>query len=232
MKKGILLSTLLCCMLGVSFAQTSFEIIPQAGYTFADKVNFYNSFGHINEGFNYGGSMQFNVNRHFGFEIMYNRMDVPAQIYNFGAMPGDAPLYQTNAGINYIMAGPITTFPLPGSPANLFFGVDLGAAIFTPNPVDFSSDVKFAYGFQFGTNIYLNPNVGIRLSGRLLGTAPTGGYYFGSWGYPGSYYGYNAGILQFGFNAGLIIGLGQVLPAYHKPNRPPQYHQPRKYYYY
>ena len=233
MKKKILLSVLLCGMLGVSFAQTSLELIPQAGYTFADKVNFSNTFGYINEGFNYGGSLQFNMSRHFGLEIMYNRMDVPAQLYNYGALPGNTPLYQTNAGINYIMAGPITTFPLPNSPANLFFGADLGAAIFTPPPADFSSNVKFAYGLQFGTNIYVNPHVGIRLSGRLLGTAPSGGYYFGSWGYPGgsyNYYSYNSGVLQFGFNAGLIIGLGQVLPAYQKAQRPPP-HQ-RRYYYY
>jgi hypothetical protein len=163
---------------------------------------------------------------------MYNRMDVPAKLYNWGAMPGDAPLYQTNAGINYVMAGPVTSFPLPGSPANLFFGADLGAAFFSPSPQDFSSDVKFAYGFQFGTNIYVDPRVGIRLSGRLLGVAPTNGYYFGGWGYPNGYYSYNSGILQFGFNIGLIIGLGQVLPAYQKPERASHYHAPRKYYYY
>jgi hypothetical protein len=159
-------------------------------------------------------------------------MDVPAAIYNYGAVPGDAPLYQTNAGINYVMAGPVSSFPLPNSPANLFLGVDLGAAFFSPSPNDFSSNVKFAYGFQFGTNIYLDPRVGIRLSGRLLGVAPTNGYYFGGWGYPGSYYGYNPGILQFGFNVGIIIGLGQVLPTYQKAARVPHSHQPRKYYYY
>ena len=232
MKKEILLSVLLCCMLSVSFAQTSLELIPQAGYTFADKVNFNSTFGRINEGFNYGGSLQFNVNRHFGFEIMYNRMDVPASLYNYGALPGDAPLYSTNAGINYVMAGPISTFPLPNSPANLFLGFDLGAAIFSPSPSDYSSNVKFAYGFQFGTNIYLSPQVGIRLSGRLLGTAPSGGYYFGGWGDPGGYYGYNAGLVQFGFNAGLIIGLGQVLPAYQKAYKAPRNHPQRRYYYY
>jgi hypothetical protein len=232
MKKGLLFSLCLCCMFGVSLAQSSIELIPQGGYTFADKVNFDNSFGRINEGFNYGGSLQFNFNRHIGIEFMYNRMDVPAEIYNYGAVPGDAPLYQTNAGINYVMAGPVSSFPLPNSPANLFFGADLGAAFFSPSPNDFSSNVKFAYGFQFGTNIYIDPRVGIRLSGRLLGVAPTNGYYFGGWGYPGGYYGYHPGIVQFGFNVGIIIGLGQVLPAYQKAARVPHSHQPRKYYYY
>ncbi len=232
MKKGILLSAVICCIYGYSLAQTSIELIPQGGYTFADKVNFNSSFGRIDEGFNYGGSLQFNMTRHIGLEIMYNRMDVPAQLYNYGAIPGDVPLYQTNAGINYIMAGPVTSFPLPNSPANLFFGADLGAAIFSPGPSDFSSNVRFAYGFQFGTNIYLDPKFGIRLSGRLLGTAPSNSYYFGGWGDPSGYYGFNSGIVQFGFNLGLIIGLGEVLPIYQKVQRPPHSHQPRKYYYY
>jgi hypothetical protein len=232
MKKWILLSGLVCCMAGVSFAQTSIELIPQGGYTFADKLNFSNTFGRIDEGFNFGGSLQFNMNRHIGLEIMYNRMNAVAAIYNYGAIPGDIPLYQTNAGINYIMAGPVSSFPLPNSPATLFFGADLGAAFFSPHPDDFSSNVRFAYGFQLGTNIYVDPRFGIRLSARLLGTAPTDGYYFGGWGDPDGYYGFHPGIVQFGFNAGIIIGLGEVLPAYQKAVRVHHAPPPRKYYYY
>ena len=116
MKKGILFSALLCGMFGASFAQTTIEFIPTGGYTFADKVNFANTFGRIDAGFNYGGSFQFNFNRHFGLEFMYNRMDVPAKLYNYGAVPGDIPIYQTNAGINYIMAGPVSSFPFPDPP--------------------------------------------------------------------------------------------------------------------
>ena len=234
MKKLVLLSGLLCGMIGAGMAQSSIEFIPQGGYTFADQLNFNSTFGRIDAGFNYGGSFQFNFNRHIGFEIMYNRMQVPAKLYNYGALPGDMPIYQTSAGINYIMAGPVSSFPLPGSPVSLFFGADLGAAIFTPSPNSFSSNATFAYGFQAGTNIYVDPRFGIRLSARLLGTAPTSsGYYFGGWGDSGGFYGSNPGIVQFGFNVGFIIGLGKPLPAYQQQQRryraPPP---PRKYYYY
>ena len=59
------------------------------------------------------------------------------------------------------------------------------------------------------------------------------GYYFGYWGDPGGYYYTHPGLVQFGFNVGIIIGLGQVLPAYQKVARPPHGQQPpRKYYYY
>jgi len=234
MKKCVLISGFLCCLVGVGFAQSSIEFIPMGGYTFADKLNFANTFGRIEAGFNYGGSFQFNFNRHLGIELVYNRMQVPAKLYNYGALPGDVPIYQTSAGINYIMAGPVSSFPLPGSPVTLFFGADLGAAIFTPSPNSFSSNASFAYGLQFGTNIYVDPRFGIRLSGRLLGTAPSSsGYYFGAWGDPGGYYYNQPGIVQFGFNVGFIIGLGRELPSYQKAQRAPRGpRQPRKYYYY
>ena len=233
MKKWPLLSGVLCCMFGISFAQSSIEFIPTGGYTFGDKLNFANTFGRIDAAFNYGGSFQFNFNRHMGIEIAYNRMQTPAKLYNYGAIPGDAPTYQTSAGINYIMAGPVTRFPLPESPVSLFMGADLGAAIFTPSPNSFSSNAAFAYGFQAGADIFVDPQVGIRLSARLLGTAPTSsGYYFGYWGDPGGSYFTNPGLLQFGFNVGLIIGLGKVLPAYQHAVRQPRPPHPRKYYYY
>jgi hypothetical protein len=234
MKKGILLFSLLFGSFAGAFAQSSIEFIPQGGYTFADKLSFANSFGRVEAGFNYGGSFQFNFNRHLGLELMYNRMQVPARLYNYGAVPGDDPIYQTSAGINYIMAGPVSRFPLPGSPVSLFMGADLGAAIFTPSPNSFSSNAAFAWGFQAGADIFVDPKVGIRLSARLLGAAPpSSGYYFGYWGDPGGYYYTNPGLVQFAFNVGIIIGLGRELPEYQKVARPPHGPRPpRKYYYY
>jgi opacity protein-like surface antigen len=235
MKKLILLSGVFCCLMGTAFAQSSIEFIPMGGYTFGDKLQFNNSFGQVSTAWNYGGSIQFNLNRHFGIEVMYNRMDVTAKMYNYGAFPGDAPIYQTNAGINYIMVGPNASFPLPNSPVSLFLGASLGAAIFSPSPQDFTSNAKFAYGLQAGANIYITPQFGIRLSGRLLGTAPADGYYFGQWGEPGGggYYNYNPGLVQFGFNVGFIVGLGRVLPADQQKQRATRHARPpRKYYYY
>jgi len=46
-----------------SFAQTSVELIPTAGYTFASRTDFYNNYGRIADGLNLGGSIKFNINR-------------------------------------------------------------------------------------------------------------------------------------------------------------------------
>ncbi len=113
------------------------EFIPQLGYTFADQLNFGNTFGRVEADYNFGGAFQFNFNRHFGFEIMYNGMQVPAKLYDYGALPGDKPNYQTTAGINYIMAGPVSVFPLPESRSSLFFGADLVLLYLPPIPTVF-----------------------------------------------------------------------------------------------
>lgn len=218
-----------------SFAQTTVELIPTGGYTFPDQVNFYNNYGRIEGAANWGGSLQFNVDRHFGIEFMYNRIDASSGIYKYNYTT-QIPVTSQNVAINYIMAGPISSIGFPGSPVNLFFGGELGAAVFSPGPVDYSGNTKFAWGIETGANIYVNPHVGIRMKAQLLSAVgSTGGYYFGNFGGAGAYtYAYPA-LYQFGLSAGIIIGLGNILPqpkprVYIQHRRPPP-PQPRVYYY-
>ena len=147
----IILTLLASFVLGIATqAQTSFEIIPTGGYTFPDQLNFYNSYGRIEGALNWGGSMQFNVNRNFGIELQYTRIDAQSGIYKAG-YPSQQPISQQNVGINYIMAGPVQSFGFPGSPIHFFFGGLLGAAVFSPGPNDYSTNTKFAWGLETGT---------------------------------------------------------------------------------
>jgi hypothetical protein len=226
MKKTVLLSFVTLFFTYYSFAQTSIELIPTGGYTFPDQVNFYNTYGRINDALNWGGSLMFNVNRNFGIEMMYNRIDATAGIYSYG---NQLIQQQQNVGINYIMAGPVQSINFPESPVHLFFGGLLGAAVFSPNPTDNTSNTKFAWGVDMGTNIYVSPRIGVRLKAQLLSPVDgaSGGFYFGSFGGGVGVSGYSS-IYQFGFSAGLIIGVGRILP---KP-RPHPMRQPQQRYYY
>ncbi|MDP4128968.1 MAG: hypothetical protein Q8918_04955 [Bacteroidota bacterium] len=236
MKKTIWLTCFLFGLLGLSFGQSSIEFIPMAGYTFPEKLNFNDSYGRLGDAINLGGSFQFNFNRHFGLELMYDRVDATAKMYDYGSPINRAPFYQTQAGINYIMLGPVSTVQVPGSPVHLFFGVLLGAAVYTPGPDDLSSNAGLAWGLQTGANIYFTRRVGLRISARLLsGTAPDqgSGYYLGSFGESHNGYYSNPSIYQFGLNAGLIIGLGHALPEYRRTERQRRHApRPRRYYYY
>jgi hypothetical protein len=159
-------------------------------------------------------------------------------MYDYGSNMSSRPFYQTHAGINYILIGPISSVQVPGSPVHLFFGGMLGAAVYTPGTDDFSGNAGFAWGLQTGTNIYFTRKLGLRLSARLLSATPSNhgsGYYFGSFGENHGGYFSNPPIYQFGFNAGLIIGLGQASKAQQRPARPERRShvpRPRRYYYY
>jgi hypothetical protein len=237
MKKASLLTVLMMSILGFCYSQSSIEFIPMAGYTFPEKLNFDHAYGRIGDAVNIGGSFQFNFNRHFGLELMYNRVDAQAKMYDYGMPVNQGSFYQTRAGINYIMLGPVTTVQVPGSPVHLFFGGLLGAAIFTPGPDDMASNAGLAWGLQTGANIYFTRRLGLRVSARLLSSmAPDrgSGYYFGSFGDTHSNFFTNPSIYQFGLNAGLVIGLGKPSKEYKRPVRTHRRAEPRprRYYYY
>jgi len=230
MKKLFLLTSMLIGGALSLKAQTSIEIIPSAGYTFPDQVNFYNYYGRIEGAANWGGSLMFNVNQNFGIELMYQRIDASSGLYDYGG--SYHPFQRSDVGINYFMGGPVQSINTVG-PVHPFIGVLLGAAVFNPGPDDYSSNTKFAWGAQAGTNIYVSPRIGIRLKAQLLSPVEggSGGFYFGSFGSGVGYSTYSY-IYQFGFSGGLIIGIGNILPA---PRPHPAIHHrppPRRYYYY
>jgi hypothetical protein len=214
-----------------SFAQTSVELIPTAGYTFASRTDFYSDYGRIADGLNLGGSIKFNINRSTGIEVLYSHMSTTSGIYQYG--PDRTQLAGGNLNLDYIMLGPVQSFNIPNSTVRPFIGFLLGAAIFTPDAGSGnSSDTKFAMGFQLGTNIYISPRVGIQLKAQLLSPVDGagGGFYFSNYGSGGGLNTYSS-IYQFGLGGGLIIGLGRVLPeqVYRRPARRPG---PRHYRYY
>jgi hypothetical protein len=213
-----------------SFAQTSVELIPSVGYTFASRTDFYNNYGRIDGGLNLGGSIKFNINRNVGIEVLYNHMNTTSGIFQYG---DHTQLAGGNLGLDYIMAGPVQSFNIPNSTVRPFIGVLLGAAIFTPGAnSDNSSDTRFAMGFQLGTNIYFSPRVALQLKAQLLSPVDGagGGFYFSNYGVGTGINTYSS-IYQFSLGGGLIIGLGRVLsePVYHRPARRPG---PRHYRYY
>ena len=67
-----------------SFAQTQVELIPNAGYTFPSRTDFYDVYGRINGGLNLGGSLKFNLNRSLGLEVLYDHMNTASGVYQYG----------------------------------------------------------------------------------------------------------------------------------------------------
>jgi len=213
-----------------SFAQTSVELIPNAGYTFASRTDFYDTYGRINGGLNLGGSIKFNLNRSFGIELLYNHMGTESGLYQYGY--GGAKVAGGDLSLDYIMAGAVQSFSIPNSTVHPFIGGFLGAVVLTPGANSaYSSDTRFAMGVQLGTNIYMSGRFGLQLKAQLLAPvdATGGSYYYGYGGNVSTY----SDIYQFSLNAGLIIGLGRILPAqqYHRSRSYRARPRPYRYYY-
>jgi hypothetical protein len=224
MRKAVLFLAVLGLVTVRSFAQTSIELIPQAGYTFPSRTDFYDTYGRIAGSLNLGGAIKFNVSRSFGIEFLYNHMGTSSGLYQYGY--DGQQLAGGNLNIDYIMAGFVQSFGIPNSTVRPFIGVLLGAAVFTPQ--DYTSDTRFAAGVQLGTNIYISPRVGIQLKAQLLAPVDAAGssFYFSNYGGGGGISTYSS-VYQFGLNGGLIIGLGRILPeqVYHRPRPRPRYYR-------
>jgi hypothetical protein len=209
-----------------TLAQTAVELIPQAGYSFADRNDFYNTYGHINGSLNLGGAINFNINRNVGIEVLYNHTSGNSGVYYYGYDGGNL-INSGHLSQDFIMAGPVFSGNIPNSTVRPFVGVLLGADIMTPAP-GFQSNGYFAAGFQLGTNIYISPRVGIQLKAQFLSPVNAAGGAF----YYNNYYGGgidpNQSTYQFTLGGGLIIGLGRVLP---QPRPRAVYRRPRPRYY-
>ena len=232
MRKIVLIMPLILGFMVRSLAQTSVELLPNIGYTFADRNDFYSTYGCIGDGLSFGGSIKFNVNRSFGFEVLYSHLNTTSGLYYYNSDAAAAPSYNMN--FDYIMAGPVGSFTIPYSTVRPFVGALLGAAIMTPEAGSgYQQDTRFAVGFQLGTNIYFSPRVGIQLKAQVLSPVEDagGGLFVSNYGAGGGLNTYSD-IYQFSLSGGLIIGLGRVLPSqqYRPARRPgPRY---RRYYYY
>jgi len=227
MKKMALIVTVVLLSAAQSFAQTSVELIPQVGYSFPARNDFYNTYGRIAGGLNLGGAVNFNFTRSVGIEVLYNHVSSSSGVYNYG-YDGGLQLAGGNLRQDFIMAGPVFSGTIPNSTVRPFLGILLGADIMTPGTPAYSSNTDFAVGFQVGTNIYISPRVGIQLKAQLLSpvSAAGGAYYYSN--YYGGGINPNQSTYQFTLGGGLIIGLGRVLPAEHyRPAR----RRPRPMYY-
>jgi hypothetical protein len=228
MRKIVLILPAVLLLAASSFAQTAVELIPQGGYTFASHTDFPDLYGRVGGSGNIGGAIKFNINRSLGIEVLYNHMSTTSGLYYYD----DHSAYTSgNLNLDYIMIGPVQSFTIPGSTVRPFIGAMLGAAIMSPEAN--STFTKFAAGFQLGTNIYVSPRVGLQLKAQMLSPvdAAGGSLFFSNYGSGAGISTYSS-MYQFSLNAGLIIGLGQILPepSYHRPARRPGPRYPRYYY--
>jgi len=130
-------------------AQKTNSILLNAygGYTFRDKVNFGDLYGYVDEAFQYGGGLEFFLQRHQSFEVKYLRMDTHLPLYRTG---GGTKLNEGNddGSVSYLLFGSNNYFGDPDGKVMPYAGADLGAGFVALK--NGGSGTHFAYDIKLG----------------------------------------------------------------------------------
>ena len=162
-------------------SEGSFLLNLYGGYTFADKVEFDNSYARVEDGFEYGAGLEYFFIDNQSIELKYNRLDTKMPLYTTVITPngGFAPGTQVNAGnddgaINYILADYTYYFGSSASTAMPFLGAGAGIAILE-SPQS-GSGTYFAWEIKAGVKIKTSSPLSINLHAYLQSMSAAVGY--------------------------------------------------------
>jgi hypothetical protein len=178
MKKGILLSVFVLVAAATAWAQPSITLLTFESYTFADQFDTEYGTGKIQDGFQWGGGLEFGLTDNAALELIYQNIKTDVSYQGFDNR------YNGKVGINYIMLGGTRYAPLNDKISG-FGTVDMGAAWSNPDAsLDSESVTKFAIGGRLGLRIQASEKVSLRLHAQLFSPVQWagGGFYFGTGG--------------------------------------------------
>ena len=182
--------------IGVSaLAQPSITLLTFEGYTFSDKFETQYGRGKVQDGFQWGGGLEFEFRENTAIELIYQRMDADASYQGFDRV------YEGKVGVNYVMLGGTRYMPL-NEKISGFGTLDAGVGIFAPSSSLASEDVvKFSWGGRLGLRFMASEKVSLRIHAQLLSPVQWagGGFYFGT---GGSGAGVSTGSTIYQFNLG------------------------------
>lgn len=184
-----------------------------ASYVFHDRFdsrydasNYY--YGRINDGFRWGGGLEYKIGDDYGVELSYQRMNtnVPLNYYYNG------PKFTNfKVGENFIMMGSNRYFDVNNDKIELYTGVQAGVLVikYTNPDNGYSGTItKFSWGIKAGSDLWISDQIGIKFQAQLLSAIQSVGadIYFGTGGSGAGVTG-NSSILQFGIGGGLCFKL-------------------------
>jgi opacity protein-like surface antigen len=137
------------------------EITPLVGYQFGGKITVQRGTLNIKDAMNYGVILDITVRPNTQLELSYSRQDTRVE---FRGAPVDNRII--DASVEYWQIGGLVEYPKDRvRPFGLF---TLGATHFNPKEPGVSSVWRFSGTLGGGVKVFLSPNLGFRLQGRLL----------------------------------------------------------------
>lgn len=214
MKKYMLLFVISCraCLASAQDVRLN----GYGNYVFQDQVeSFYSNTNYFNgiieDGFMWGGGLEFKLHDGYALELLYLRHDTKAYVHYYDiASVGDRDA-DIDLDINWIMAG-FTRFMPGNEKLEPFGGMMLGVAVINgANPENKVSEsaTKFGWGVRLGTNVWASDRFGLKFQAMLVSAtqAAGGGIYFGTGGTGAGVTTYST-MAQFVLGGGLIFKFG------------------------
>lgn len=206
MKRSILLSALLLCIVTLSSAQ-NLEIMPYMSYQWGGKLNFYEGDMRIQSSENYGIALNYTIPRGTILQLEYFNQSTNIDVRLYEELGGTYQSYPVS--MSWIQVGGLQGFDF--YPLVPFAGITLGAMNFNPRTNELQDSWKFAVTGQIGLKYYFTERIGIRIHARLLMPIQWSGMGV-SIGTGGLGAGINMGsyIFQGDIGGGLIFNLGPI----------------------
>ena len=163
-------------------AQTSnsFLLNLYGGYAFQDKVEYDDTYGYVEDGFEYGAGLEYFFIDNSSVELKYNRLDTKLPLY--GPLGNQINAGDDKGAINYILVDYTHYFNAGSDKLLPYLGAGAGVAILeTPQS---GSGTYFAWEAKLGVKITTSSPVSINLNAYLQSmSAAVGNSYY--WTYVG-----------------------------------------------
>jgi opacity protein-like surface antigen len=178
MKNIFALTGLLLVSVSLAWAQPTVTLLTFESYTFADKFDTEYGSGKIEDGFQWGGGLEFGLSETMAVELIYQNLTTEVSYQGFDGK------YNGSAVLNYALLGGTRYMPVNDKISG-FGTFNAGVGWINPDEsLDSESITKFSLGGRLGVRIQTSGKVSIRLHGQLLSPVQWagGGFYFGTGG--------------------------------------------------
>jgi hypothetical protein len=195
------------CLKAQTTTQTSpLELNVYGGYNFRDKVELYDTYAYVNDGFQYGGGLEYYFDRISSLELKYLRMDATVPLYKYGGNSDPINPDNNKASLNYILVDGNYYWDPGNAKALPFTSAGIGVGIVDAK--NGSSVTKFAWDLKLGVKVKTASALSFKLQAYLQSIVGGygGGFYAGTGGViVGTSYSY-VSVIQFGLGGALCFG--------------------------
>lgn len=177
---SLLLVALLVSSVAIAQERGSMSINLYGGYNFSDTVEFGNSYGYVEEAFQYGGGLEYFYYNNNSVEVKYLRTDTHMPLY--GPLGTKLNAADDKGAINYILLGGTSYFGGSSQTVLPYIGAGLGVGIVeTPQS---GNETTFAWDLKLGMKIKTESVVSVNLQAYLQSATKAVGnsYYYTYYG--------------------------------------------------